>query len=54
MSKLITNYYYYLYYVHETVQHNIDGNASKPHIRIFDDKEVLRKYVFDTNLYKVS
>ena len=31
-----------------------NGNASKPHISIFDKNEILRKYVFDTNLYKVS
>ena len=32
----------------------IDGNTSKPHISIFDQNEILWKYVFDTNLFKVS
>ena len=32
----------------------IDGNASKPHIMIFEENEIFRKYVFDSILYKVS
>ena len=33
---------------------HIDGNASKSHIQIFHEIEILRKYIFDTILYKVS
>ena len=32
----------------------IDGNASKPHIALLTKMRFLHKYVFDTNLYKVS
>ena len=33
---------------------HINGNASKPHISIFDENEIFAKYVFGTNFYKVS
>ena len=31
-----------------------DGNASKSHIKIFDENVILQKYIFDTILYEVS
>ena len=30
-----------------------DGNASKSHLKIFDENEILQKYIFDTILYEV-
>ena len=42
-SKGMTEYYYH-----------IDGNASKPHIMIFDENEIFTEICFDTILYKVS
>ena len=52
--------YIYIYiYTYNTVEimlciRYIDGNASKPHIMIFEENEIFRKYVFDSILYKVS
>ena len=44
-----SNKFQYVSY-HANSSSNNDSNASKPHINIFDEKEILRKYVLDTNI----
>ena len=43
---------------HQNVDLDIDGNASKPHISIFDENEIFAKICLDTisvnGLYRVQ